>query len=182
MNCRIILGRIYDIPFTNPLYEILYNALTLSLADLYKIMHNALNAVCKVKLSLYQAVEAHRVVRRRDSTFSRQSACRWRWGCQPYAPAALYPPPPRRFMVLIFVTGRVDPRNIVRLKGLGQLKNPMTSGIEPATFRLVEQSPSQLHYRQIPTMWVASQRIQHLDYTASNKMILKWWTWEFGLK
>jgi hypothetical protein len=24
-------------------------------------------------------------------TFSRQSANRWRWGCQPYAPAALYP-------------------------------------------------------------------------------------------
>jgi hypothetical protein len=24
-------------------------------------------------------------------TFSRQSAHRWRWGCQPYAPAALYP-------------------------------------------------------------------------------------------
>jgi hypothetical protein len=34
---------------------------------------------------------AHRVVRRRGSTFSRQSAHRWRWGCQPYAPAALYP-------------------------------------------------------------------------------------------
>jgi hypothetical protein len=24
-------------------------------------------------------------------TFSRQSAHRWQWGCQPYAPAALYP-------------------------------------------------------------------------------------------
>jgi hypothetical protein len=24
-------------------------------------------------------------------TYSRQSAHRWRWGCQPYAPAALYP-------------------------------------------------------------------------------------------
>jgi hypothetical protein len=30
------------------------------------------------------------------------------------------------------------PRAIVRLEGIGQLKNPMTSsGIEPATFRLV---------------------------------------------
>jgi hypothetical protein len=28
-------------------------------------------------------------------------------------------------------------RDIVRLEGLGQLKNPMTSGLEPATFRLV---------------------------------------------
>jgi hypothetical protein len=24
-------------------------------------------------------------------TFSRKSAHRWRWGCQPYAPVALYP-------------------------------------------------------------------------------------------
>jgi hypothetical protein len=27
-----------------------------------------------------------------DRTLSRQSAHRWRWGCQPYAPAALYSP------------------------------------------------------------------------------------------
>jgi hypothetical protein len=38
-------------------------------------------------------VKAHRVVRRRGpNIFSRQSAHRRRWGCQPYAPAALYPP------------------------------------------------------------------------------------------
>jgi hypothetical protein len=54
----------------------------------------------------------------------------WRWGCQPYAPAAL--DPPEIFVVLISVRG------IVRLEGLSQLKNPMTSsGIEPATLGFV---------------------------------------------
>jgi hypothetical protein len=48
------------------------------------------------------------------------------------------PLPPGIFLVLIYVRGLVDPRPIVLLEGLGQLKNPMTSsGIEPATFRLV---------------------------------------------
>jgi hypothetical protein len=40
-------------------------------------------------------------------TFSRQSAHRWRWGCQSYAPAALYPP--GRFLALISIIGRVYP-------------------------------------------------------------------------
>jgi hypothetical protein len=51
---------------------------------------------------------------------------------------ACRPLPPGRFLVLISVRGWVDLRAIVRLEGLRQLKNPMTSsGIEPATFRLV---------------------------------------------
>jgi hypothetical protein len=37
-------------------------------------------------------------------TFSRQSAHRWRWGCQPYAPAG-GPLSPERFLVLISVRG-----------------------------------------------------------------------------
>jgi hypothetical protein len=52
------------------------------------------------------------------------------------------PLPPGRFLVLFSIRG-VDPRAIVWLEGLGQLKNPMTSsGIEPATFRLVAYSAS----------------------------------------
>jgi hypothetical protein len=66
-------------------------------------------------------------------TSSRQSAHRWGWGCQPYAPVALYIP--GRFLVLISVRGWVDHRAIVRLEGLGQLKNQMTSRIEPATLK-----------------------------------------------
>jgi hypothetical protein len=37
----------------------------------------------------------------------------------------------------ISLRGRVDPRTTLRLEGLDQLKNPLTSGIEVATFRLV---------------------------------------------
>jgi hypothetical protein len=48
------------------------------------------------------------------------------------------PLPPGRFLVLISLRRRVEPRAIVQLKGLGQLKNRITSsGMEPATFRLV---------------------------------------------
>jgi hypothetical protein len=49
--------------------------------------------------------------------------------------SALYPP--GRFMVLISIRGRVDPRDILLLEGLGQLKNSMTScGFELTIFRL----------------------------------------------
>jgi hypothetical protein len=45
--------------------------------------------------------------------------------------------PPGRFPVLVSVRCWVDPRSIVRLEGLGKLKNPPHPGLEPATFRLV---------------------------------------------
>jgi hypothetical protein len=44
-----------------------------------------------------------------------------------------------RFLVIISDRGCVDPRAIVRLEGLDQLKNPITSssGFEPATISFV---------------------------------------------
>jgi hypothetical protein len=50
---------------------------------------------------------------------------------------------PRKFLVLITVRGSVDPRSIVQLDVLGQLKKPMiSSGLEPSDFRLVTYCPN----------------------------------------
>jgi hypothetical protein len=47
------------------------------------------------------------------------------------------PLPPERFLVPISVRGRVNPKAIVWLEGLGKLKQSTLLGLEPTTFRLV---------------------------------------------
>jgi hypothetical protein len=59
-------------------------------------------------------------------TFLRQSAHKWRWGYQPYAPSGL-PLFLGKFLLPVSVRGWVYPRAIVRLEGLGELINPMTT-------------------------------------------------------
>jgi hypothetical protein len=105
----------------------------------YLILHFSL------KLSLSQTVEAHRVVRRRGShiieTIGSQMAVRLS------APRDGRTLLSGRLLVLISVRGWVDLRAMMRLEGLGKLRNPVTwSGIEPATFRLVAQCLNQLRY------------------------------------
>jgi hypothetical protein len=69
---------------------------------------------------------------------SRQSAHRWQWGCQPYAPAALYST--KTFLSASgthFCQMLSDLQGLVRLEGLGKLKKfePVkTPHIQP-TFR-----------------------------------------------
>jgi hypothetical protein len=65
------------------------------------------------------------------------------------------PFPPERFLVLIPVRGSVDPRAIVRLEGLGQLKHPVTaSGIALATFRAYRIVPQPITLPRAPVMKV----------------------------
>jgi hypothetical protein len=107
-------------------------------------------------------MKAHRAMRRRGSHIFQTIGSRM--AVRLSASRAGRPVPAGRFREIISVRGWVAPRAIVRLEGLGQLKNPMTSsGIEPATFRLVAQC-NQLRYRVLLPLPVCIKYITDISH------------------
>jgi hypothetical protein len=83
------------------------------------------------------------------------------------APRAGRPLPPGRFLVLISVRGCVNPRAIVRLEGLGQLINPMTSsGMHLSLHRSITELFGRVCYRSasggVTGMCINSQMLQSI--------------------
>jgi hypothetical protein len=108
---------------------------------LMPLVHSIISISFKVqvKQSHYMPWQALRVPGGWGSQISRQSAHE---GGKAVSTTHRPPLPQELFLVLTTVTGWVNPRVIVRPKGLCQWKIPVRlSGIEPATFRLVAQCP-----------------------------------------
>ena len=106
-----------------------------------------LTRTIKVKQSLYGPEQAQRIPGSLGSQISRQSA---HAVGKVVSPTHRSPLPPGNIPGAHFCKGWVNPRAIVRPEVLCQWKSPMTtSGIEPATFRLVAQCLNQLRHRHM---------------------------------
>jgi hypothetical protein len=141
----------------------------------------------------FQEVEAPRFLDNRQRKVVRLSAlCTGR----------LYPP--GNIPGTVSVRGWVDPRAIVRPKGLCQWKIPMTPfEMKPATFRLVVQCLNQLRHRIPRTIHIHTSLTEsailysfvwnlpedgHAGAKACRRHIVKWqmvdysWLWNCGIK
>jgi hypothetical protein len=87
----------------------------------------------------------------RLSHFYRHLVNRCLWGCQPYVPATLYP---QEYSWYSFLSGWFSPRAIVQLKGLGKLKNPVTSEIEPMYLNQLHYCLPDIRFIQRLKMWL----------------------------
>jgi hypothetical protein len=132
-----------------------------------------------LKVSLQEAVEACKVVRRRASHILLQSAHRRRWDYEAYELAALYPPPQSMLLVLIHFGGWVNPSAIVPLEMLDKLKKKKSNELKEIRTRdlpactIVHQPTTLLQTHHIKYSFVYLRR--NLTYARSEYIYTQRW-------